>query len=140
MKLPRKIYDALNSQNGFDKLYIENHLKHKSHPKAYQAAVSQIKSYFKQYKPKHKQDSFKVRFWRKDDKVVDIPDQIFRVFYDFENLYMEYVRKYKLYKTAFDMLFRDVWKYFPDYKPYKNYMSFKETRNWALRNGKRQNG
>lgn len=126
MKIPKKIHDALQTQSGFNKLYIENHVKQKTHAKAYEKTLKDIRRHVPKYKPAHSEESFRSIIWKADDRSIDINEQSLRAFYDLEELFYEFLAKNRHQKTAYDEMMRFIHKDFPLYNPFASYDSFRK--------------
>jgi hypothetical protein len=125
MIIPKKIYDVLNSKRNFDFIFLEK-LKTLGSEDAYDAAVAEVRKYAPKFKHYKDFDSYRQILHGQSTKEVDVPMEIIEaVTAGIDNLFHKHLQKVKVRKLAYDLVIIDINRHFPDYKPYRNYQSFK---------------
>ena len=124
MKIPKNIYDALHTRDGFDQLYLSHYITKRSHPKSYEATVNEIKEYIPEYEPQVSCESHRVTFNR-NSKEVDVPRDVILDMIDFEERFYVYLKEHKIQRVAYEKMMERINRYFPNWRKYNNYQSFK---------------
>ena len=125
MKIPKKIYDVLNNKRNFDFLFLEM-LRHQSPEDAYDSALDLVRKYAPHFKHYKDFDSYRVILSNKNNREIEIPDEIIdAVTKGIDDLFHKHLKKVKIRKMAYDQCVKEINIYLPNYKPFKNYQSFK---------------
>lgn len=125
MKLPKKIYDVLNNKRNFDFLFLEM-LRHQSPEDAYDSALDLVRKYAPHFKHYKDFDSYRVILSNKNNREIEVPDEIIdAVTKGIDDLFHKHLKKVKIRKMAYDQCVKEINIYLPNYKPFKNYQSFK---------------
>lgn len=125
MKIPKKIYDVLNSKRNFDFIFLEM-LKTNTSEDAYDAAVELIRQYAPKFKHYKDFDSYRVILSSHNAKEVEVPSEVIdAVTAGIDKLFHKHLKILKVRKMAYDATVKEINKYLPDYKPHRNYQSFK---------------
>jgi len=125
MKIPKKIYDVLNNKRNFDFIFLEMLKQHTSED-AYDAALDLVRKYAPHFKHYKDFDSYRVIFSNKNNREIEVPEEIIEaVTKGIDDLFHKHLKKVKVRKMAYDQCVKEINKYLPDYKPHRNYQSFK---------------
>ena len=125
MIIPNKIFDVLNNKRNFDLLFLEM-LRHNAPEDAYDAAIDMVREYAPKFKHYKDFDSYRVVLSNNNNKEIEVPDEIIEAVTDgIDNLFHKHLKKVKIRKMAYDATVKDINKYLPNYKPHRNYQSFK---------------
>ena len=125
MKIPKKIYDVLNNKRNFDFLFLEM-LRHQSPEDAYDSALDLVRKYAPHFKHYKDFDSYRVILSNKNNREIEVPDEIIdAVTKGIDDLFHKHLKKVKIRKMAYDQCVKEINIYLPNYKPFKNYQSFK---------------
>jgi len=125
MILPKKIYDVLNNKRNFDFLFLEM-LKNHSPEDAYDEALNLVRKYAPHFKHYKDYDSYRVILSNKNTTIVNVPEEIIdAVTKGIDDLFHKHLKKVKIRKMAYDQCVKEINIYLPDYKPHRNYQSFK---------------
>jgi hypothetical protein len=125
MKVPKKIYDVLNNKRNFDFLFLEM-LRHQSPEDAYDSALDLVRKYAPHFKHYKDFDSYRVILSNKNNREIEVPDEIIdAVTKGIDDLFHKHLKKVKIRKMAYDQCVKEINIYLPNYKPFKNYQSFK---------------
>jgi hypothetical protein len=139
MKLPVNVYNALNRKNHFDLIFLLK-LKSNGASKAYTETLDYIKEYVPGYTYYKDYNSFKASLGIKEidtskvsprktkniDGFYEVPEDVLAVFtMDFSDYMHPFIVRWKVRNISYDMAVASVQNYFPDWKPYKNYQTFK---------------
>ncbi len=125
MIIPNKIFDVLNNKRNFDLLFLEM-LRHNAPEDAYDAAIDMVREYAPKFKHYKDFDSYRVVLSNNNNKEIEVPDEIIEaVTAGIDNLFHKHLKKVKIRKMAYDATVKDINKYLPNYKPHRNYQSFK---------------
>ena len=125
MKIPKKIYDVLNNKRNFDFLFLEM-LRHQSPEDAYDSALDLVRKYAPHFKHYKDFDSYRVILSNKNNREIEVPEEIIdAVTKGIDDLFHKHLKKVKIRKMAYDQCVKEINIYLPNYKPYKNYQSFK---------------
>jgi hypothetical protein len=134
MKLPKKIYDVLNNKKNFDFLFFEM-LQNNPPDDAYDEAINLVRKYAPHFKHYKDYDSYRVILSNKNitfvnvpknNTIVNVPDEIINaVTKGIDELFHKHLKKVKIRKMAYDQCVKEINIYLPDYKPHRNYQSFK---------------
>jgi hypothetical protein len=125
MKIPKKIYDVLNNKKNFDFLFLEM-LKNNTSEDAYDAALEMVREHAPNFKHYKDFDSYRVVLSNNNNKEIEVPEEIIEaVTSGIDNLFHKHLKKVKIRKMAYDATVKDINKYLPNYKPHRNYQSFK---------------
>jgi hypothetical protein len=125
MIIPNKIFDVLNNKRNFDLLFLEM-LRHNAPEDAYDAAIDMVREYAPKFKHYKDFDSYRVVLSNNNNKEIEVPDEIIEaVTAGIDNLFHNHLKKVKIRKMAYDATVKDINKYLPNYKPHRNYQSFK---------------
>jgi len=125
MKIPKKIHDVLNNKQNFDLLFLEM-LRENTSEDAYDAAVDLVREYAPKFKHYKDFDSYRVVLSSNNNKEVEVPEEIIEaVTAGIDNLFHKHLKRVKVRKMAYDATVLEINKYLPDYKPHRNYQSFK---------------
>jgi len=136
MKVPKKIFDVLNNRRNFDFLFFEM-LKFHSSEDAYDAAVDYVREYAPNFKHYKDYDSYRVMLAKKNNIEIEIPKEIIKaVTYGIDDLFHKHLKVVKIREEAYNLTVKEINKYLPFYKPYSNYISFKNMQSF---NYKKQN-
>lgn len=126
MKLPKKIYDVLNNKRNFDFLFLEM-LRHESPEDAYDSALKLVRKYAPHFKHYKDFDSYRVILSNKNNREIEVPDEIIdAVTKGIDDLFHKHLKKVKLRKMAYDQCVKEINIYLPNYKPFKNYQTYKQ--------------
>lgn len=125
MKIPKKIYDVLNNKRNFDFLFLEM-LRHQSPEDAYDEALDLVRKYAPHFKHYKDFDSYRVILSNKNNREIEVPEEIIEaVTKGIDDLFHKHLKKVKIRKMAYDQCVKEINIYLPNYKPFKNYQSFK---------------
>lgn len=125
MKIPKKIYDVLNNKRNFDFLFLEM-LRHQSPEDAYDSALDLVRKYAPHFKHYKDFDSYRVILSNKNNREIEVPEEIIdAVTKGIDDLFHKHLKKVKIRKMAYDQCVKEINIYLPNYKPFKNYQSFK---------------
>lgn len=125
MKIPKKIYDVLNNKKNFDFLFLEM-LRHQSPEDAYDSALDLVRKYAPHFKHYKDFDSYRVILSNKNNREIEVPEEIIdAVTKGIDDLFHKHLKKVKIRKMAYDQCVKEINIYLPNYKPFKNYQSFK---------------
>jgi 2-polyprenyl-3-methyl-5-hydroxy-6-metoxy-1,4-benzoquinol methylase len=125
MKIPKKIYDVLNNKRNFDFLFLEM-LRHHSPEDAYDSALDLVRKYAPHFKHYKDFDSYRVILSNKNNREIVVPEEIIdAVTKGIDDLFHKHLKKVKIRKMAYDQCVKEINIYLPNYKPFKNYQSFK---------------
>jgi 2-polyprenyl-3-methyl-5-hydroxy-6-metoxy-1,4-benzoquinol methylase len=125
MKIPKKIYDVLNNKRNFDFLFLEM-LRHQSPEDAYDSALDLVRKYAPHFKHYKDFDSYRVILSNKNNREIEVPEEIINaVTKGIDDLFHKHLKKVKIRKMAYDQCVKEINIYLPNYKPFKNYQSFK---------------
>lgn len=125
MKIPKKIYDVLNNKRNFDFLFLEM-LRHQSPEDAYDSALDLVRKYAPHFKHYKDFDSYRVILSNKNNREIVVPEEIIdAVTKGIDDLFHKHLKKVKIRKMAYDQCVKEINIYLPNYKPFKNYQSFK---------------
>jgi len=125
MKIPKKIYDVLNNKRNFDFIFLEM-LRHQSPEDAYDAALDLVRKYAPHFKHYKDFDSYRVILSNKNNREIEVPEEIINaVTKGIDDLFHKHLKKVKIRKMAYDQCVKEINIYLPNYKPFKNYQSFK---------------
>jgi 2-polyprenyl-3-methyl-5-hydroxy-6-metoxy-1,4-benzoquinol methylase len=125
MKIPKKIYDVLNNKRNFDFLFLEM-LRHQSPEDAYDEALDLVRKYAPHFKHYKDFDSYRVILSNKNNREIEVPEEIIdAVTKGIDDLFHKHLKKVKIRKMAYDQCVKEINIYLPNYKPFKNYQSFK---------------
>ena len=125
MKIPKKIYDVLNNKRNFDFIFLEM-LRHQSPEDAYDSALDLVRKYAPHFKHYKDFDSYRVILSNKNNREIEVPDEIIdAVTKGIDDLFHKHLKKVKIRKMAYDQCVKEINIYLPNYKPFKNYQSFK---------------
>jgi len=125
MKLPKKIYDVLNNKRNFDFIFLEM-LRHHTSEDAYDAAVDSVREYAPHFNHYKDFDSYRVILSNKNNREIEVPKEIIdAVTKGIDDLFHKHLKKVKIRKKAYDLCVKEINIYLPDYKPHRNYQSFK---------------
>ena len=125
MKIPKKIYDVLNNKKNFDFLFLEM-LKENASEDAYDLALEKVREYAPNFRHYKDFDSYRVILSTNNNKEIEVPKEIIEaVTAGIDNLFHKHLKKVKIRKMAYDATVKDINKYLPNYKPHRNYQSFK---------------
>ena len=125
MKIPKKIFDVLNNKRNFDFLFLEM-LRHHSPEDAYDIALDLVHNYAPHFKHYKDFDSYRVILSNKNNREIEIPEEIIdAVTKGIDDLFHKHLKKVKIRKMAYDLCVQEINKYLPEYKPHRNYQSFK---------------
>ena len=125
MIIPNKIFDVLNNKRNFDLLFLEM-LRHNAPEDAYDAAIDMVREYAPKFKHYKDFDSYRVVLSNNNNKEIEVPEEIIEaVTSGIDNLFHKHLKKVKIRKMAYDATVKDINKYLPNYKPHRNYQSFK---------------
>lgn len=125
MKIPKKIYDVLNNKRNFDFLFLEM-LRHQSPEDAYDSALDLVRKYAPHFKHYKDFDSYRVILSNKNNREIEVPKEIIdAVTKGIDDLFHKHLKKVKIRKMAYDQCVKEINIYLPNYKPFKNYQSFK---------------
>lgn len=125
MKIPKKIYDVLNNKRNFDFLFLEM-LRHQSPEDAYDSALDLVRKYAPHFKHYKDFDSYRVILSNKNNREIEVPEEIIEaVTKGIDDLFHKHLKKVKIRKMAYDQCVKEINIYLPNYKPFKNYQSFK---------------
>ena len=125
MKIPKKIYDVLNNKRNFDFLFLEM-LRHQSPEDAYDSALDLVRKYAPHFKHYKDFDSYRVILSNKNNREIVVPEEIIdAVTKGIDDLFHKHLKKVKIRKMAYDQCVKEINIYLPDYKPHRNYQSFK---------------
>tara|TARA_R110000868_G_scaffold108761_6_gene296621 strand:- start:823 stop:1275 length:453 start_codon:yes stop_codon:yes gene_type:complete len=135
MKIPKHIYQVLNDKKGFDNLFLFKLKDAKSAEQAYLDAVYYVREYLPEFKePYNGFDSYRSRFYLDIRGEIEIPDDVINAaIHGMNELFYEKLGRYKVNNLAYDATMNYLNKYLPDFKPYKNYMSFRSTQLYKRR-------
>lgn len=125
MKIPKKIYDVLNNKRNFDFLFLEM-LRYQSPEDAYDSALDLVRKYAPHFKHYKDFDSYRVILSNKNNREIEVPEEIIdAVTKGIDDLFHKHLKKVKIRKMAYDQCVKEINIYLPNYKPFKNYQSFK---------------
>jgi hypothetical protein len=125
MKVPKKIYDVLNNKRNFDFLFLEM-LRHHTSEDAYDAALDLVREYAPHFNHYKDFDSYRVILSNKNNREIEVPEEIIdAVTKGIDDLFHKHLKKVKIRKMAYDQCVKEINIYLPDYKPHRNYQSFK---------------
>ena len=125
MKIPRKIYDVLNNKKNFDFIFLEM-LKTKTSEDAYDAAIDLMREYAPKFKHYKDFDSYRVILSTNSNKEMEVPKEVIQAVTEgIDKLFHKHLLKLKVRKMAYDATVKEINMYLPDYKPHRNYQSFK---------------
>lgn len=125
MKIPKKIYDVLNNKRNFDFIFLEM-LRHQSPEDAYDSALDLVRKYAPHFKHYKDFDSYRVILSNKNNREIEVPEEIIdAVTKGIDDLFHKHLKKVKIRKMAYDQCVKEINIYLPNYKPFKNYQSFK---------------
>ena len=98
-------------------------------------SINLIRNYAPHFKHYKDYDSYRVILSNKNIRVVNIPKNnrivnvpneiIDAVTKGIDDLFHKHLKKVKIRKMAYDQCVKEINKYLPDYKPHRNYQSFK---------------
>lgn len=125
MRIPKKIYDVLNNKKNFDFLFLEM-LKENSSEDAYDLALEMVREYAPNFRHYKDFDSYRVILSTNNNKEIEVPKEIIEaVTAGIDDLFHKHLKKVKIRKMAYDATVFEINKYLPNYKPHRNYQSFK---------------
>ena len=125
MKIPRKIYDVLNNKKNFDFIFLEM-LKNKTSEDAYDAAIDLMREYAPKFKHYKDFDSYRVILSTNSNKEMEVPKEVIQAVTEgIDKLFHKHLLRLKVRKMAYDATVKEINMYLPDYKPHRNYQSFK---------------
>jgi hypothetical protein len=125
MKIPRKIYDVLNNKKNFDFIFLEM-LKTKTSEDAYDAAIDLMREYAPKFKHYKDFDSYRVILSTNSNKEMEVPKEVIQAVTEgIDKLFHKHLLRLKVRKMAYDATVKEINMYLPDYKPHRNYQSFK---------------
>jgi len=125
MKIPKKIYDVLNNKRNFDFLFLEM-LKENGSEDAYDLALEKVREYAPNFRHYKDFDSYRVILSTNNNKEIEVPKEIIEaVTAGIDDLFHKHLKKVKIRKMAYDATVLEINKYLPNYKPHRNYQSFK---------------
>ena len=125
MKIPRKIYDVLNNKKNFDFIFLEM-LKTKTSEDAYDAAIDLMREYAPKFKHYKDFDSYRVILSTNSNKEMEVPKEVIQAVTEgIDKLFHKHLLRLKVRKMAYDATVKEINLYLPDYKPHRNYQSFK---------------
>ena len=125
MKIPRKIYDVLNNKKNFDFIFLEM-LKTKTSEDAYDAAIDLVREYAPKFKHYKDFDSYRVILSTNSNKEMEVPKEVIQAVTEgIDKLFHKHLLRLKVRKMAYDATVKEINMYLPDYKPHRNYQSFK---------------
>lgn len=127
MILPKRIHQALNHKRGFDTLFLSKFKDNDTAEKAYDAAVEDIQQFIPDFKePYNGFDSYRSEHHKRMNGEVDVPEEVvYAVSVDMMVLFDVMLVKYKVRVKTYTETMKYINKYFPDFKPYANYQSFR---------------
>lgn len=125
MKIPKKICKVLENRKNFDFIFLE--FLAKNGPKvAYELAVEKIQEYAPYFKHYESYDSYRVKLYRDYNDDIEVPEEIITaVTKGIDDLMVKNMKKVGIRKKAYDMCVIQIQQYFPSYKPYRNYNSYR---------------
>ncbi len=125
MKIPRKIYDVLNNKKNFDFIFLEM-LKTNTSEDAYDAAIDLMREYAPKFKHYKDFDSYRVILSTNSNKEMEVPKEVIQAVTEgIDKLFHKHLLRLKVRKMAYDATVKEINMYLPDYKPHRNYQSFK---------------
>ena len=137
MKIPNKIFDVLNNKRNFDLLFLEM-LRHNAPEDAYDAAIDMVREYAPKFKHYKDFDSYRVVLSTNNNKEIEVPEEIIEaVTVGIDNLFHKHLKRVKIRKMAYDATVKEINIYLPNYKPHRNYQSFKALQSINFKKGNR---
>lgn len=142
MKIPQDIVKVLNNKEYFDVLYLKELKRNKGKKQAFESVLERIQEYAPHFVMYVDFDSYKAMYYRRttndEDTLIDVPNEVVdAVTVGIDEMMHEYLKKVGVRKHAYDLTVKEINKYFPDYKPYKNYQSYKSSISLAHKRKKR---
>lgn len=141
MKIPQEIQKVLNNREYFDVLFLKEVKRKKGTVTAFNDVVKRIQDYAPHFVMYTSFESYKAMYYKRttkdEDIMVEVPeDIIYAVTKGIDQLMHENIKKIGVRKLAYDMTVSQINKYFPDYKPFKNYQSYKSSSSIAHKKNK----
>ena len=135
IKIPKIVFNVLNEKHNFDYLFLEKLKKHERAEDAYDAAIEQIKKYAPQYKHSFVDyNSYRAKLHFRTKGYKQAPKEIINaVTGGFDDMVDYYYKIHYNRKKAYDVSLRKINKYFPKYKPYKNYLSYVNSKSYRAK-------
>lgn len=126
IKIPKKIFNILNEPRRFDYLFLEKLKKHERGEDAYYEVIEDIRKYAPKYKHNFTSfHSYRTKLHFNTTGHEDVPKEIIDVITGgFDELVDYYYKIHYNRKKAYETSLKKVNKHFPKWKPYKNYMSY----------------
>ena len=125
MIIPKKILLIPENKKNFDYLFLEHLAKH-SPKNAYEKAIDEVHKYAPEFKHYEDYNSYRSVLHRDYNGEVDVPSEIiYAVTKGIDDLMVKNQQKVGIRKKAYDMTVAQIQKYLPNYKPFKNYQSYR---------------
>lgn len=127
MKIPKDVQIVINHPEYFDYLFLSN-LQGRSSEDAFDYTVDYIRKYAPHYTRYKDYSSYVVQKCKQRSKEVDIPKHIiYAVTVSIEDMMVIKLKDLKLRRLAYAEVVKEIQKYFPNYKPYSSYYSYKSS-------------
>ncbi len=127
MKIPKDIYNVLADKRNFDFIFLK-FLKKSSPEDAYDEALMYIRKSAPNFRLYKDYETYRVRHYHLNESKIDIPFEIIKAMSEgIEGLMVKNFKRLKVRKMAYDATVSQLQRYFPNFKPYSNYSSYKSS-------------